>query len=148
MNRNLVIIAVIIVVVVGGFILFQSQQGGQSTPTGTTTQQSTTQQEEARGDAMMVGKKATEGGMMQGAAVEAKNFAFTPSTIRVKAGEKVTYTNLDSVGHSVTSNDGTSFDTGVIGKDKSTTLIAPTKPGSYPFHCTPHPNMKGTLIVE
>ncbi|MBI2310019.1 hypothetical protein HYU89_03915 [Candidatus Collierbacteria bacterium] len=27
-------------------------------------------------------------------------------------------------------------------------MAAPTKSGSYGFHCTPHPYMKGTLVVE
>ena len=86
--------------------------------------------------------------MMAEATVTIKDFAYTPATLTVKAGEKFTVKNLDLAGHSVTSDDGTSFDTGVLSKDQSMTLTAPTKPGTYKFHCTPHPSITGTLVVE
>ncbi len=80
--------------------------------------------------------------------VEIKNFAFNPKEVTVKPGAKITFTNQDIAGHSFTSDDGKSFDTGVLAQGKSATVTAPTTPGSYPFHCTPHPNIKGTLIVK
>lgn len=82
------------------------------------------------------------------ASVEIKDFAFSPATIAVKPGAKISVTNQDSVGHTLTSDDGKSFDTGVLTQGKSATVTAPTTPGSYPFHCTPHPYMKGTLLVN
>jgi plastocyanin len=27
-------------------------------------------------------------------------------------------------------------------------MTAPSQPGEYPFHCSYHPNMHGTLIVK
>lgn len=157
MNRNLIIIAVIIVVAVGGFILFQGQQGSQTTTPPVKTQKETQvtgmQKEEATGDAMEK-KEATDtmkkgdGAIAVKTVIETKNFTFAPKTLRVKKGEKVTFINRDTVGHSVTSDDGKSFDTGVIGKDETAIFTAPMKIGTYPFHCTPHPNMKATLVVE
>ena len=82
-----------------------------------------------------------------GTKIDIKAFAFSPKTITVKPGATVTVTNSDIPGHSVTSDDGTSFDTGVFGQGKTVTFTAPTKVGSYPFHCTPHPNMKATLVI-
>lgn len=82
------------------------------------------------------------------ASVEIKNFAFNPATITVKPGAKITVTNQDSVGHTLTSDDGKSFDTGVLVQGKSAVVTAPATAGSYPFHCTPHPYMKGTLVVN
>lgn len=90
-------------------------------------------------------KKAGE--VMTETSVEIKNFAFSPKEITVKPGAKITATNQDIAGHSFTSDDGTSFDTGVLAQGKSATVTAPIKPGSYPFHCTPHPYMKGTLTL-
>jgi plastocyanin len=75
-------------------------------------------------------------------------FQFSPSTLTVKVGAPVKVINNDSVGHSVTSDDGTSFDTRILPQGQSAEFRAPTKPGSYPFHCTAHPMMTGTLIVE
>ncbi len=77
-----------------------------------------------------------------------QNMAFGPTALTVKAGSTITVTNMDSPGHSVTSDDGTSFDTDIVSKGKTVTFVAPTKPGTYTYHCTPHPMMKGTLIVE
>jgi len=77
-----------------------------------------------------------------------QNFAYSPQEVRVKAGQTVTFTNKDLVGHSVTSENGSSFDTGVIDSNQTITFTAPNTPGSYPFYCTVHPNMKGMLVVE
>lgn len=77
-----------------------------------------------------------------------KNFAFSPATLTVKAGEKVTVVNEDSAAHTVTSTQSGAFDTGSITGGKSGTFTAPSKAGSYTFTCTFHPNMKGTLTVR
>ena len=83
-----------------------------------------------------------------GAAVEIRNFKHSPSRLTVKPGETVTVTNFDIAGHTVTSDDGSSFDTGVMSKDKTVTFTAPTTLGEYSFFCSVHPNMRATLVVE
>lgn len=75
-----------------------------------------------------------------------QNFAFSPATITVKAGDSVTWTNKDLVGHSATADDK-SFDTGVLAQNESETVTFDTV-GTYTYHCTPHPNMKATVTVE
>ena len=80
--------------------------------------------------------------------VEIKNFAFSPATLTVKPGVKITVTNQDNVGHTLTTDDGKSFDTGILSQGKSTTITAPAQAGSYSFHCTPHPYMKGISVVK
>ena len=84
--------------------------------------------------------------MSEGAEVEIENFAFTPATITVKVGTTVTWTNKDTVRHTVTSDKGL-FDSGLFGKGESFSFTF-TEAGTYTYHCTPHPNMKGTIIVE
>lgn len=79
-------------------------------------------------------------------AVELKDFAFNPKTITVKAGSTVTVTNADLTGHSVTADDA-SFDSGVLSQGESATVTF-DKAGTFGFHCTPHPNMKLTVVVE
>lgn len=80
--------------------------------------------------------------------IEIKNFSFLPKTLIVKPGTVIEITNHDIAGHTVTSDDGSSFNTPIVGKDQTVELTAPTTPGIYEFHCTPHPNMTGTLVVE
>jgi len=68
-------------------------------------------------------------------------------TETVAAGTTVTFTNKDLTSHSATADDGTSFDTGLIGQNESATVTFDT-PGTYTYHCTPHPTMKATIVVE
>ena len=79
-------------------------------------------------------------------AVTISNFTFQPATVTVKRGTRVTVTNRDSAVHTATADDGHSFDTGTLADGASKT-ISVSKPGSYPYHCTIHPFMHGTLVV-
>jgi plastocyanin len=47
----------------------------------------------------------------------------------------------------VTADSGNAFDS-TQPSGGSSSFTAPTKPGSYPFHCTIHPFMHGTLVVQ
>lgn len=67
--------------------------------------------------------------------------------ITVPPGAQITIKNDDSAEHSVTSDTAGKFDVHVDGGEQGT-LTAPTEPGEYPFHCTYHPSMHGTLIVK
>ncbi|MHA6764951.1 cupredoxin domain-containing protein [Streptacidiphilus sp. PAMC 29251] len=76
------------------------------------------------------------------------NFAFSPATLTVKPGQTVTVVNHDSATHTLTASPGSGFDTGPINPGKSATFTAPAKPGSYPYVCTIHASMRGTLTVS
>lgn len=80
--------------------------------------------------------------------VEIKNFAFSPSTITVKVGTKVTWTNKDSIEHTVTadvsSSDAPSSDQLGQGQSYSFTF---NKAGTYAYHCSVHPDMTAKVIV-
>ena len=79
--------------------------------------------------------------------IDIQNMAFSPSTITITAGDIIIWTNLDSMDHSVTSDDGTSFDSGLISNSQTFTLTG-LSIGTYGYHCTPHPSMTGTIIVQ
>lgn len=80
--------------------------------------------------------------------VTIKDFAFNPGTITVKVGTKVTWTNEDSVSHTVTADNPSSDApaSGNIAKGQSYSFTF-SKAGTYAYHCTPHPYMKATVIV-
>ncbi|HEX2851015.1 MAG TPA: cupredoxin domain-containing protein [Acidimicrobiales bacterium] len=87
---------------------------------------------------------AGAGAAAAGDTITAKGFAFSGAT--VKAGATVKVVNQDGTAHTVTADDG-SFDVRVDGNGTGS-FTAPSKPGTYPFHCSIHPSMHGTLTVQ
>jgi len=83
-----------------------------------------------------------------GSQIVIDNFAFSPSTLTVSPGQKVTVVNKDSTTHTLTASAGKAFDTGSIAAGASGGFTAPSTPGSYPYICTIHPFMHGTLTVK
>lgn len=79
-------------------------------------------------------------------AVAIAGFEFSPASITINVGDRVTWTNADSVGHTATATKG-AFDTGNIAEGESATVRF-THPGSYAYICTPHPTMTGTIRVR
>jgi plastocyanin len=78
-----------------------------------------------------------------------KNFMFQPASLTVSPGAVVTVRNEDSVAHTVTDKaDPKLFSTGPVDSSQTKTFKAPDKPGSYPFLCTIHQFMTGTLVVR
>lgn len=77
--------------------------------------------------------------------VEISDFKFTPATITVLVGGSLTFVNSGSARHSATANDG-SFDTGLLTRGATSRRIFTTT-GTYPYFCTIHSNMTGTILV-
>ena len=77
---------------------------------------------------------------------EARDFMFRPARLTVAVGTTVLWTNAGQMVHTVTAADG-SFDSGPIETGRRRPL-AFTRPGTFPFHCTPHPFMRGEIVVR
>jgi plastocyanin len=78
-----------------------------------------------------------------------KNFMFTPDSLTVAPGAVVTVRNEDSVTHTLTDKaDHNAFNSGPVGPNQTKTFKAPDQAGSYPFLCTIHQFMTGTLVVS
>lgn len=69
-----------------------------------------------------------------------------PANTTVKKGSTVVWNNKDGIAHTVTSDDGTSFDSQTLAAGATFSYVANTV-GSFPYHCNFHSNMKGTLTV-
>lgn len=80
------------------------------------------------------------------ATITITNFTFTGPTT-VPPGATVAVTNSDSVEHTVTSDGLDQFDVPAP-PGQTVTFKAPMKPGTYPYHCSIHPEMHGSLIVK
>ncbi|MHB1296668.1 MAG: cupredoxin domain-containing protein [Anaerolineae bacterium] len=80
------------------------------------------------------------------AAVSMSGSQFTPQTLEVAAGTTVVWTNDDSVAHTVTSDDGL-FDSMELASGDTYSFTF-DQAGTYPYHCSLHPNMIGEVIVQ
>jgi plastocyanin len=78
--------------------------------------------------------------------VTISGFAFSPATLNISIGTTVTWTNEDSVNHTVTSPSA-GFDSGTLanGTTFSHTFNAA---GDFEYHCTIHSSMVGHIIVK
>ncbi len=75
------------------------------------------------------------------------NFNYSPSSITVSVGDKVVWRNDDNVSHTVTSDTGSELDSGSMSSGNTYEHTFNTA-GTYPYHCTFHAGMTGTVIVQ
>ena len=78
--------------------------------------------------------------------VAIQNAAFAPDPILATVGDKVTFYNFDAVTHRVMA-DGGAFDSAPLAPGAEWTLTV-SSVGSFPYHCSLHPAMTGTLVVQ
>ena len=82
--------------------------------------------------------------------VSIKDIAYNPSSMSIHVGDKVTWTNAETgiyaPQHTVTSDDGHSFDSGYLNQGNSFSFTF-TKAGSFTYHCNVHSSMHGTITV-
>jgi|SRR5579863_1436374 len=84
--------------------------------------------------------------LADGSRIVIKNFMFQPTTITVRTGDTVVWTNTDGEPHTVVSDSGL-FRSGAL--DTSDTFSFKfDKPGTYRFVCSIHPQMVGTIVVK
>ena len=75
-----------------------------------------------------------------------KNSLFDPASITITAGTTITWTNKESVTHNVISDNGT-FTSGEMGDGATFSFTFPNV-GTFPYTCSHHLDMKGTVIVQ
>jgi plastocyanin len=73
-----------------------------------------------------------------------QSMEFRPETLTVKLGDSIVWVNKDLVPHTATTD---SFDSRSIPAGKSWKYTTQTK-GDFPYGCTFHPTMRGTLRVR
>ncbi len=79
--------------------------------------------------------------------IEISGFAFSPATMTISVGDTVTWTNMDIMSHTVTSDSGTELGSSSFGKGGTYSHTFST-PGTFAYHCSIHSSMKGTVIVS
>lgn len=78
--------------------------------------------------------------------VDLRSLRYSKGKIEIEAGTTIVWRNRDPLTHTVTSDSG-SFDSGDLkpGASWSHTF---TEPGTFSYHCTPHPLMRATVVVR
>lgn len=75
-----------------------------------------------------------------------QDFLFRPARLDIAAGTTIQWINNGQVTHTVSAEDS-GFESGPIepGERRSLTF---SRAGAFPFHCMPHPFMKGVVVVR
>lgn len=81
--------------------------------------------------------------------VVVRGFAFSPAEVRVKAGTRVTWVHCGAAtepAHTSTA-DGGAWSSPLLAPGATYTRELATA-GAFPYHCAPHPGMRGLVTVE
>lgn len=132
MKRVYLIVLAVVIIGVGAFLVVQnnnsSDDSGNDTTGSSSSQSSTSSDQENQNKVSIV------------------DMGYTPAKITVKKGTKVTWTNNDDTTHTVTSDSGSTMDSGSLDRGESYTVSFDTA-GTYPYHCVFHTSMTGTVTV-
>jgi plastocyanin len=128
---------------------------GNATSGGNTTSGQTGNQT-GGGDTNSTSTGETEVSITTGSSTKTDN-AFEPNPISVSVGDTVTWTNDDTTVHTATSGTAEDGPTGMFGGTlEQLELLAPSQSqsftfeeaGEYPYYCTLHPSMVGSVSVS
>ena len=76
------------------------------------------------------------------------NSSYSPASLTVRTGTTVTWTNNDDLEHDVAPDEPSDeFRRSALLRKGGTYSVTFDTPGTYTYHCTPHPFMKGTIVV-
>jgi plastocyanin len=141
MYKILAAIMIVIILSVGGWAIFGRNNSSNSSLYGNSSNNSA-----------QTSNNTTAAGANQASmsgSVNINNMMFTPSQITVTKGGTVTWTNSDSTTHTVVddlSNAGGPA-SGDIPPGQSYSFTF-NKTGSFQYHCSIHPSMRGTIVVK
>jgi plastocyanin len=141
MKKPVIIAIVVAVVVLGGlgYNLYIANNDEDVDPIATESTQSTND--------TSVPEESTDT-TPEDEAITIDNRAYGRESVTVKSGTTVTWTNQDSLDHDVTPDEETlEFSRSEMLSTGDSYSVTFTTPGTYTYHCTPHPDMTGTIIV-
>ena len=81
-------------------------------------------------------------------AVTISNFSFNPAGATVSKGSTVGWSNKDSVGHTVTFDDSSITSSGTLQPGAGAFSVTFSTAGTFAYHCSIHPSMKGIVTVS
>jgi plastocyanin len=81
--------------------------------------------------------------------IEIRNFAFSPSSLKIGIGDSVRWHNSDGARHSAKCDGPPVFDTGLISPGNDSSEVAFSEPAGteIEYYCEPHPHMVGRITI-
>ena len=151
MSKTIVIIIIIVLIIIGIYLIFPNNKSnvtpGNTSQT-TTTTTPVTQQTTTTTTTTQTTKTSTPVTVVLGSvSVDIRNFSFNPSVLNIKTGTTVTWTNNDSVAHTVTSDSNGLLNSPTLSPGDSFSFTF-TNTGSTNYHCNIHTMMRGVVIVQ
>jgi len=160
MKKGVLIVSVLLaVLVVGGIYFFlqnssNNQTSNQATGTINNSNQIAVGEPNPTAD-----ETSSDASTPKSYDIEISGYSFLPSTLTINVGDDVTWTNMDSAPHTVTSDSGSELNSGTLsGESSGGYYSSPTSggtyshtfssAGTYAYHCNLHASMKGTIVVE
>jgi amicyanin len=143
-----IVIAVIAIGVVGGVVYKNQKDSGQKHQDDTSMKADDMRSMEPQKRSDDSAKPAVNEVQSGTVSMNIQDFDFQTEKLKVKVGTKVTWTNKDDARHDVTP-DSESPDfvaSKLLAKGESYSFTF-EKPGTYAYHCSPHPYMKASVEV-
>jgi plastocyanin len=75
------------------------------------------------------------------------NQSYSPNPTTMRVGQTVAWKNTDITTHDAT-QDAAGFGTGTINAGATSAPVTMSTAGTFTYHCTIHPGMVGTLVVQ
>jgi len=75
------------------------------------------------------------------------NQSYTPNPTTMRVGQTVAWKNGDSTAHTAT-QDASRFNSGTISGGATSAPMTMSAAGTFTYHCTIHPGMVGSLVVQ
>lgn len=130
MQKAIIAVIVVVILAIGGWALTKDNKNSSNSQTNQPAQNSTNQQPAASANSVTI-----------------KDMAFSPANISVAKGTKVTWTNNDSITHTVTESDSQKGPASQPLSPGSSYSFTFDQAGTFHYHCTIHPEMTGTVTV-
>jgi plastocyanin len=73
--------------------------------------------------------------------------SFSPNPTTMRVGQTVAWMNNDTTAHDAT-QDASRFATGTLNAGATSAPVTMSTAGTFTYHCTIHPGMVGTLVVQ
>lgn len=136
MKKTLLMILATLFIIIGGIIVFVKMSNNDTNTTNETNDNSS-KSDISESSEILVGSVS----------ISIRNLAYSREKITIKKGSTITWTNEDSMAHTVTSTSSSdSFDSGTLEKDQTFSKTF-NSVGTFDYFCSFHSSMKAEVVV-